>query len=55
VQFDDIQYAEWRSHLGKVIKLDQDSIRFYCLWGCCQWKVERIGGEVIRDDSIFWA
>lgn len=51
----DTQYAKMRSRLSKVIKPDQDSIRFYFLCGCCQGKVERIGGEPIRDNSIFFA
>jgi len=49
------QYAKLRSRLSKVIKPDEDSIRFYFLCGCCQGKVERIGGEQVRDDSIFFA
>lgn len=49
------QYAKLRSRLGKLIKPDQDSIRFYFLCGCCQGKVERIGGELIRDETIFFA
>ena len=49
------QYAKLRSRLSKVIKPDTDSIRFYFLCGCCQDKVERIGGEQLRDDSIFFA
>ena len=49
------EYAKLRSRLGKVIKPDQDSIRFYSLCKCCQGKVERIGGEQLRDNSIFFA
>jgi len=48
------QYAKLRSRLSKVIKAEQDSIRFYFLCGCCQAKVERIGGEKIRDETIFF-
>ena len=51
----DTQYAKLRSRLSKVIKPDTDSIRFYFLCQCCQKKVERIGGEQLRDDSIFFA
>ena len=51
----DTQYAKLRSRLGKVIKPDCDSIRFYFLCACCQGKVERIGGEQLRSDSIFFA
>lgn len=49
------QYAKLRSRLGKLIKPDEDSIRFYFLCGCCQGKVERIGGEEPRDDTVFFA
>ena len=51
----DTQYAKLRSRLSKVIKPQEDSIRFYFLCGCCQSKVERIGGEPLRDNSIFFA
>ncbi|NES18774.1 MAG: CRISPR-associated endonuclease Cas2 [Symploca sp. SIO3E6] len=50
----DTEYARLRSRLAKVIKPDQDSIRFYFLCGCCQNKVERIGGEQLRDETIFF-
>lgn len=49
------QYAKLRSRLAKLIKPESDSIRFYFLCVCCQGKVERIGGEAVRDDSIFFA
>jgi CRISPR-associated protein Cas2 len=48
------QYARLRSRLSKLIKPEQDSIRFYFLCACCKEKVERIGGEEVRDDSIFF-
>jgi CRISPR-associated protein Cas2 len=48
------QYARLRSRLSKLIKPEQDSIRFYFLCACCKDKVERIGGEQVRDDSIFF-
>jgi CRISPR-associated protein Cas2 len=48
------QYARLRLRLSKLIKPDQDSIRFYFLCACCKNKVERIGGEQVRDDSIFF-
>jgi CRISPR-associated protein Cas2 len=51
----DTQYAKLRSRLRKLIDDEQDSIRFYFLCACCQGKVERIGGEVIRDETIFFA
>ncbi|WP_442938753.1 hypothetical protein [Nostoc sp.] len=44
-----------RSRLAKLIKPDTDSVRFYFLCGCCQRKVERIGGEQPRDETIFFA
>lgn len=51
----DTQYAKLRARLSKVIKPDQDSVRFYFLCACCQAKIERIGGEQVRDESIFFA
>lgn len=50
----EIEYAKLRARLAKIIKPDQDSIRFYFLCACCQGKVERIGGIAVRDDSIFF-
>ncbi len=49
------QYAKLRSRLGKLIKPEQDNIRFYFLCSCCQGKVERIGGESLRDETVFFA
>lgn len=49
------QYAKLRSRLSKVIEPDRDSIRFYFLCACCFVKIERIGGEMLRDNSIFFA
>ncbi|MEH2373543.1 CRISPR-associated endonuclease Cas2 [Nostoc sp.] len=49
------QYAKLRSRLAKLIKPDTDSVRFYFLCACCQRKVERIGGEQPRDETIFFA
>lgn len=49
------QYAKLRSRLDKLIHAETDSVRFYFLCECCQGKVERIGGEAVRDDSIFFA
>ncbi|MEP0914439.1 CRISPR-associated endonuclease Cas2 [Leptolyngbya sp. GB1-A1] len=48
------QYAKLRSRLGKLIKPQEDSIRFYFLCSCCQAKVERIGGEAVRDETMFF-
>lgn len=49
------QYAKLRSRLNKIINSETDSIRFYFLCGCCQGKVERIGGEAVRDATVFFA
>lgn len=49
------QYAKLRNRLNKLIKPSDDSIRFYSLCECCRTKVERIGGEQVRDDTIFFA
>ena len=48
------QYAKLRSRLQKIINPETDSIRFYFLCGCCQNKIERIGGEAVRDNTIFF-
>ena len=50
----EMQYAKLRSRLNKLIKPEQDSIRFYFLCRCCQDKVERIGGETVRDETVFF-
>jgi CRISPR-associated protein Cas2 len=50
----DTQYAKLRSRLAKVI-MTGDSVKFYFLCACCQGKVERIGGEPPRDETIFFA
>lgn len=49
------EYAKLRYRLSKLIQSETDSIRFYFLCGCCQGKVERIGGEIPRDDTVFFA
>ncbi|MGD1875102.1 MAG: CRISPR-associated endonuclease Cas2 [Mastigocoleus sp.] len=54
-QLTETQYAKLRSRLCKLIKPDMDSIHFYVLCACCFGKVERIGGEKPRDDTIFFA
>ncbi|NJR39369.1 MAG: CRISPR-associated endonuclease Cas2 [Leptolyngbyaceae cyanobacterium CSU_1_4] len=54
-ELSETQYAKLRSRLSQLIKPDQDSIRFYFLCSCCKDKVERIGGEAVRDESIFFA
>ena len=48
------QYAKLRSRLNKLIKSETDNIRFYFLCACCKKKVERIGGDPVRDDTIFF-
>ena len=47
------QYAKLRHRLSKLIQGDTDSIRFYFLCQCCQGKIERIGGEMPRDNTLF--
>ncbi|MBD1935751.1 CRISPR-associated endonuclease Cas2 [Microcoleus sp. FACHB-68] len=49
------QYARLRSRLAKLIKAPEDNIRFYFLCACCAGKVERIGGEPVRDTTVFFA
>jgi CRISPR-associated protein Cas2 len=49
------QYAKLRNRLSQLIKPEQDSVRFYFLCACCHDKVERIGGEAVRDETIFFA
>ncbi|MEI1375345.1 hypothetical protein PQG02_24715 [Nostoc sp. UHCC 0926] len=49
------QCAKVRSRLAKLIKPDTDSVRFYFLCGCCQRKIEHIGKEQPRDETIFFA
>lgn len=51
----DTQYAKLRSRLSKLIKPELDSVRFYFLCGCCQGKVERLGGVPPRDETVFFA
>ena len=48
------EYAKLRSRLDKIIDDNSDSIRFYFLCNCCQKKIERIGGEVVRDETVFF-
>lgn len=48
------EYAKLRARLAKLINPETDSIRFYSLCVCCHNKVERIGGETVRDNSIFF-
>ncbi|MCG5060719.1 MAG: CRISPR-associated endonuclease Cas2 [Limnoraphis sp. WC205] len=48
------QYAKLRRRLAKLINNQADSIRFYFLCACCHGKIERIGGEMPRDYSIFF-
>lgn len=49
------QYTKLRNRLNKLIKAEEDSIRFYFLCECCQRKIERIGGEPVRDETVFFA
>lgn len=50
----DTQYTRLRTRLSKMIQPNTDSIRFYFLCSCCQRKVERIGGELPTDKTIFF-
>jgi CRISPR-associated protein Cas2 len=49
------QYAKLRHRLSQLLHSEGDNIRFYFLCGCCQGKVERIGGELPRDNTVFFA
>lgn len=53
-QLTDTQYAKLRSRLSKLIQPNQDSVRFYFLCGCCQGKIERLGGEQPMDTTVFF-
>lgn len=53
-QLTDAQYAKLRSRLSKLIQPNQDSVRFYFLCGCCQGKIERLGGEQPMDTTVFF-
>jgi CRISPR-associated protein Cas2 len=55
VDLSETEYAKLRSRLAKMIKPETDSVRFYFLCACCQGKIERIGGEAVRDDTVFFA
>lgn len=48
------QYAKLRYRLSKLIDHDTDNIRFYFLCRCCQGKIERIGGEMPQDNTVFF-
>ena len=50
----DTQYAKLRSRLSKLIQPNQDSVRFFFLCGCCQGKIERLGGEQPMDTTVFF-
>ncbi|HIK11915.1 MAG TPA: CRISPR-associated endonuclease Cas2 [Oscillatoriaceae cyanobacterium M33_DOE_052] len=54
-QLTDTQYAKLRSRLSKLIKPEEDNIRFYSLCACCFGKVDRIGGPQPVDRTIFFA
>ncbi|WP_008312242.1 CRISPR-associated endonuclease Cas2 [Leptolyngbya sp. PCC 6406] len=49
------EYTKLRNRLNKLIQPETDSIRFYFLCACCQGKIERIGGEAVRDETVFFA
>ena len=48
------EYSRLRQRLSKLIQADEDNIRFYFLCRCCQGKIERIGGVLPRDNTIFF-
>ena len=50
-----VSILQWQEKANAVLlKPKQDSIRFYFLCRCCQDKVERIGGETVRDETVFF-
>jgi CRISPR-associated protein Cas2 len=49
------QYAKLRQRLSKLLQSESDNIRFYFLGECCKGKIERIGGEPPRDNTVFFA
>lgn len=49
----DAQLVKLQGRLAKLIRPEEDSVRFYHLCGACAQRVERIGGEQPRDHSIF--
>ncbi len=49
------QYAKLRDRLSKIIDNETDNIRFYFMCQSCQKKIERIGGELPRDNTVFFA
>jgi len=55
VDLTDKQYAKLRSRLNKLIKPEEDSVRFYSLCAYCQNKIERLGGKMPIDTTIFFA
>ena len=48
------EYARLRNRLDRVINPEEDSIRFYFLCSGCHSKVERIGGELPGDETLFF-
>lgn len=48
------QLAQLKSRLSNLIEPQTDSIRFYYLCEACNRRIERIGGELPRDESIFF-
>jgi len=47
----DKQYLQLRQKLDKLLKADEDSVRFYRLCAGCMDKVETIGGEKPKDET----
>jgi CRISPR-associated protein Cas2 len=47
----DKQYLQLRQKLDRLLKTDEDSVRFYSLCGACLPKVETVGGEKPKDPA----
>jgi len=48
------QLAKLQARLSQLIEPKDDSIRFYYLCEACNRRIERIGGQMPRDESIFF-
>lgn len=47
------EYAKLRARLNPLIDINEDSIRFYSICESCKVKVERLGGNMPRNEDIF--
>lgn len=51
---DNQRFSLLHSELDKIIKKDEDSIRFYTLCSMCEKKISIIGqGEVTKDQDVY--